>query len=41
VAGEFGLAYVWINRYNDRDDPAIPMVAELRNLKSLAEAAGG
>jgi len=40
-AHDLGLAFVWINRYNDRADAAIPTVAELPDLQSLAEAACG
>ena len=34
-----GIAYVWINRYNDLNETAVRPLAAYRNLASLAEAA--
>ena len=36
----FGLAYVWINRYNEPNATAVRPLAEYADLRSLAEAAG-
>jgi 2-haloalkanoic acid dehalogenase type II len=36
-AGDLGLAFVWINRYNESPAGAIPMVAQFHDLKSLAD----
>lgn len=36
-ARDLGLAFVWINRYNDSPAAGIPMVAQFRDLKSLAD----
>ncbi len=40
-AKELGLAFVWINRYNESSTKAIPLVAEFADLKSLADQACG
>lgn len=34
---ELGLAYVWINRYNDPPLDGVPMMAEFPSLKALAD----
>ncbi len=33
-----GLAFVWINRYKDRPEPHVPVVAEFADLASFADA---
>ena len=38
AAGALGIAYVWINRYADRNDTAVRPAAEFGDLRSLAEA---
>ena len=40
-ARDISLAFVWINRYNQQADAALPMAAEMPNLKALADAACG
>ncbi len=37
-AGELGLAYVWINRYNQSNDTNVKPLVEYADLKSLADA---
>lgn len=39
-AGEIGLAYVWINRYNDANDSSVVPLAEFASLEALARALG-
>jgi 2-haloacid dehalogenase len=39
-ARELGLAYVWINRYSQRNDTPARPVAEFPDLRSLADALG-
>jgi 2-haloalkanoic acid dehalogenase type II len=36
-----GLAFAWINRYNDPRDTAVPMLAEFADLRSFAHAVCG
>ncbi|MHC5112487.1 MAG: HAD-IA family hydrolase [Planctomycetota bacterium] len=38
-AGQLGLACVWINRYNEKNESAIGMTGEFPDLASLADAA--
>jgi len=33
-----GLAFAWINRYNDAKQSGVPAIAEFRDLRSLADA---
>jgi len=37
-ARELGLAYAWINRYNQRNDSDVTPMIECADLKSLADA---
>lgn len=37
--GELDVAYVWINRYKDRNETEVSPLAEFADLKSLADAA--
>ena len=39
-AGDLGIAYVWINRYNDANDTDVRPLATYPDLVSLADAAG-
>lgn len=38
-AGELGIAYVWINRYNDSNELAVSPLATFPDLRSFADAA--
>ena len=40
-AGALGIAYVWINRYNEANKTTVRPLAEYPDLKSLADAACG
>ncbi len=40
-ASEFGLAFVWINRYGQKSDGSVPMIGEYPDLASFADAACG
>ena len=38
-AGQLGLAYVWINRYNEPKETGVRPLVEYPDLKSLADVA--
>ena len=40
-ATELGIAFVWINRYNNASNPAVQPLAEYPDLTSLANAGYG